>query len=334
VESEVLCPQGHLNIQQARFCRTCGEALGGAESAAPTQVVPPSITTAPAPTEALHIPTGKIAVPPATPLPPPPVAGAAAAAGAAAGMTEGRTYGAPTGETPAVVGGPAAIPYPVMARPAKSRTGLVVALIIAGVLVLALGGTVAALALTKHTSSAAATFSHTPSSPVTAPPPTTPAMTTPTTSPLAASEAQALAAMLSTSSADRSSIVSATAQITSCGDLYDAEQTLDQAASSRQQLISQLGTTTLSALPNSVQLVQALNAAWQASLSSDNSYAAYAGDELENSGGCVPNDPNDPNAQAAGQSDAAATTAKTQFVQLWSPIAQTFGLQQYSASDV
>jgi hypothetical protein len=48
----------------------------------------------------------------------------------------------------------------------------------------------------------------------------------------------------------------------------------------------------------------------------------------------VTNDPNDPNAEAAAQSDASATTAKTQFVQLWNPIAQTFGLQQYSPSDV
>ena len=112
------------------------------------------------------------------------------------------------------------------------------------------------------------------------------------------------------------------------------QETLDQAAASRRNLIAQLGQLQTGALPNGAALVQDLEAAWQASLDSDNSYAAYAGDEMSNFGGCVPNDPNDGNAQAAANSDSQATTAKTEFVNLWNSIAATYGLTQWPASNL
>lgn len=147
-------------------------------------------------------------------------------------------------------------------------------------------------------------------------------------------EAQALNTLLENSAQDRSQITAAVQQITSCGDLAGAQQTLDQAASSRQQLLSQLNQVQLGALSNSRQLILSLQSAWQASFQSDNSYAAYAGDELTNFGGCTPNDSGDPNAQAAAISDSQATAAKTQFVNIWDSIASQFGLPQWQASQL
>ncbi|MGH9079639.1 MAG: hypothetical protein ACRDYE_06115 [Acidimicrobiales bacterium] len=141
-----------------------------------------------------------------------------------------------------------------------------------------------------------------------------------------------MSSLLQNSAQDRSQIVAAVALITSCGDLQSAQQTLDQAASSRQSLLSELDQLQVGSTPNGGQLVQELRSAWQASLDSDNSYAAYARDESSQFNGCVPNDSSDRNAQAASNSDAQATAAKEQFVNLWNPIAATYGLPQWQAS--
>jgi len=51
-------------------------------------------------------------------------------------------------------------------------------------------------------------------------------------------------------------------------------------------------------------------------------------------GGCVPDDSGDANAQAAATADQQATAAKTQFVAVWNPIAATYGLPQWQASNL
>jgi len=223
-------------------------------------------------------------------------------------------------------------------RPRKRGAGMIVAVTALAVLVVGLGAAIAVIQLTKSSNTAptaARTAHRTGNGSGVATRPTSPALpltTTTTTDPVAETQAQQLSSLLANSAEDRSEIVSAVSQITSCGDLSAAQATLDQAETSRQGLLDQLGTMQLGSLPNSAALVQALQSAWQASLSSDSSYAAYAGDEMSNFNGCVPNDPNDTNAQAAARSDAQATAAKTEFVALWNPIAVTYGLPQYQQS--
>jgi hypothetical protein len=158
---------------------------------------------------------------------------------------------------------------------------------------------------------------------------------TPSTSPVdpVAHEADSLNTLLVRSASDRSAIVGATSDIPSCANLAADENTLSSAATSRQTLLDQLTQLDLSQLPDSATLVSTLTAAWQASLQSDRSYAAWAAD-LE-AAGCVGNgSSNDPNLQAAQSSDAQATMSKREFVAAWNGIAPTYNLPQYTPDQI
>jgi hypothetical protein len=168
--------------------------------------------------------------------------------------------------------------------------------------------------------------------------PTTPPATPPPTQPAsrpaspAASERQAatsLAGLLSQSSSDRSAINDAYNDAYGCGGNLSADQqTFEQAASNRQYLLSQLGSLPdAQTLPS--QMLTDLTNAWQASLSVDNDYAQWAGDE--NSSGCTLQDPS---YAAAGTPNEDATTDKNAFVGKWNAIAPQYSLPQYNGSQI
>jgi len=296
------CPNGHENSVTARFCRDCGQPIAQLPPvSAPTVGTGPSAeVTQVVPTAPIQPPTQAYPVAPGIYQPPPPQPGE-------------------------------------QQRPAPRRGSWSMVLVtVLAVALVALGGVLAAVKLSGNSSSTStvgtsATGNRSASLPATQ---VTPPPATPSTSTTAMVQAQAVGSLLQNSAQDRAAIVAAVSEITSCGDLSGAQETLDQAAASRRNLISQLGQLQTGALPNGAALVQDLEAAWQASLDSDNSYAAYAGDEMSNFGGCVPSDPNDANAQAAANSDSQATTAKTEFVNLWNSIAATYGLTQWQASNL
>jgi hypothetical protein len=150
----------------------------------------------------------------------------------------------------------------------------------------------------------------------------------------ATQEAEKINFLLSQSSNDRNAIVSATNDISNCGNLSQDETTLNNAAQSRQLLLNELPKLQISQLPGSSQLIAALTTAWQASKASDTSYAGWAGDLIQS--GCTPGQggQNDSNWQAAQASDAQATSAKTQSASLWAPIATAYGLPQYTYSQL
>ncbi len=136
-----------------------------------------------------------------------------------------------------------------------------------------------------------------------------------------------LAGLLARSVQDRSSIVAAAADVADCGPTLSQDpQTFQNAAASRQQLLSQLaslpGRSTLPAA-----LLQSLTGAWQASAAADQDLGKWAQDEV--SGGCTQNDQADPNFQAAAGPDDQATTDKKAFVDQWNPIASQYGLTTY-----
>lgn len=141
-----------------------------------------------------------------------------------------------------------------------------------------------------------------------------------------------VASMLSGSAADRTAILNAYQEVTSCGTrLTAAPKAFADAASSRRSLIASLaGLSGQAALPP--VLVSDLTKAWQASIAADNDYAKWADDEI--SQGCVPNDTGDPAYQSANGPDAQSTTYKDAFVALWSPVAADYGLTQYEASQL
>ncbi len=217
------------------------------------------------------------------------------------------------------------------AAPRRSR-GLLIAGIVVAVAVVAAGVTVGLL-LThspKHNSAAppaggasapasqgASTGNSSPSAPA--------------SSPAASGSAQQqaatrLAALLASSVSDRAAIDDAYNDVMSCGPTLSQDAgTFQQAVTSRQQLLSQLnGMPGASALPAS--MISSLSQAWQASISADQDFAAWAQDE---SGSCTPNDTADANYQAANGPDSQATTFKTAFVGQWNPIATQYSLQTY-----
>jgi hypothetical protein len=165
-------------------------------------------------------------------------------------------------------------------------------------------------------------------------PAASPAPTTPVTPAVPAEEvaAQHLSDLLAQSASDRGAIVSAVNDVNACGsDLSGDAQTFQQAATSRQRLLSQLSSLPdESALP--AQLVTDLAGAWQSSAHADQDFAGWANDE--NSGGCTPSDSSDANFQAATAPDDQATTDKQAFVSLWNPIATRYGLTAYQWNEL
>jgi hypothetical protein len=163
--------------------------------------------------------------------------------------------------------------------------------------------------------------------------PATPAATpSPSQSPAEQQAAGAVAGLLSQSVSDRSAINQAYNDVSDCGSLLGQDQqTFQQAASSRQSLISQLST-----LPDAQSLPAAilsdLTGAWQASEEVDQDYAQWASDE--NSQGCADQDYSDPSYEAAVSPNEEATSDKTAFVALWNPIAKKYGLPTYSQGEI
>lgn len=139
--------------------------------------------------------------------------------------------------------------------------------------------------------------------------------------------ANALAALLSRSVTDRSAITGSVSDVNQCGAALSQDaQAFDSAATSRQNLLSQLaGLPARTALPAS--MLQDLTRAWQASAAADQDLSQWAQDE--SAGACTPNDHADPHFQAAVGPDNQATSAKQAFVSQWNPIASEYGLANY-----
>ncbi len=139
--------------------------------------------------------------------------------------------------------------------------------------------------------------------------------------------AKALATLLAQSVTDRSAITGSVSDVNDCGPTLSQDaQTFDKAATSRQNLLSQLaGLPARTALP--AAMLQDLTRAWQASAAADQDLSQWAQDE--STGACTPNDHADPHFQAAVGPDDQATSAKQAFVSQWNPIASEYGLASY-----
>ncbi|HTU72902.1 MAG TPA: hypothetical protein VMG38_05230 [Trebonia sp.] len=163
--------------------------------------------------------------------------------------------------------------------------------------------------------------------------PATP-VATPASSKAAAEQqaASALSRLLTQSVSDRSAITQAYNDVSGCGPLLGQDQqTFEQAASSRQSLITQL-----SSLPGAQSLPAAmlsdLTGAWQASQQVDQDYAQWSNDE--DTQGCASQDYTNPSYQAADSPNQQATSDKTAFVSLWNPIARKYGLPTYDQGEI
>ena len=306
------CPNGHVVKPETAYCATCGAATTHSEDTTrlvtpPPAEVAPTVATAAvgAPTLSQPLPSSTVSPPPA--VPPPTV---------------------PTRES---------APPPMGAPVPIQRKGRLNPLVWVGIgLAVVLGGAAVAIALTASKSpSASSPVSHTQATtsrpPRSTQPPTT-AISSSSTQPLAQQQATELSGLLSQSANDRAAIVGAVADIASCGNLSGDQTTLTNAHTSRESLLSQLQSLDLSALPGGSQLDTYLTNAWQASASSDQSYANWASDQMTS--GCTVNDDSDVNFENAQVSDGQSTTNKTSFAALWNPVASSYGLPTVTASSI
>jgi hypothetical protein len=144
--------------------------------------------------------------------------------------------------------------------------------------------------------------------------------------------AQALAALLAQSGADRAAITKAFSAVADCSAGLSQDETIfSNAASSHQALLGKLAALPdRSALPAS--MLQDLTAAWQASGQADQDFANWTHDEISH--GCSTNYRSDASYQAATGPDDRATTDKKAFAALWTAIADEYSLPGYQYNQI
>jgi hypothetical protein len=138
---------------------------------------------------------------------------------------------------------------------------------------------------------------------------------------------------LALSASIRPTVQNAISNVQSCaGSLASAESALRQASTTRQAILRDLRTLSVSGLPNGAQLVGALSAAMQDSRNADNDYHAWIADLAASASACG-SDPNqDPNYVAAASASSAATTYKDAFLAIWNPMAPHYEQQTYTVT--
>jgi len=136
-----------------------------------------------------------------------------------------------------------------------------------------------------------------------------------------------LSGLLAQSVTDRAAVIDAVADVRGCGpSLRQDAQTFTNSASSRQRLLSRLGS-----LPGRPLLPTAmlrdLTSAWQASAQVDADLARWANDMIAD--GCHHDSQSDAGLQASYAPERQATVGKEAFASLWNPMARQYGLTTY-----
>lgn len=144
--------------------------------------------------------------------------------------------------------------------------------------------------------------------------------------------AQALAALLAQSGADRAAVTQAVNAVAACSSGLSQDETVfSNAASSHQALLGKLAALPgRSALP--APMLSDLTAAWQASAQADQDFAQWAQDEISH--GCSTNNESDASYQAAKAPDDQATKDKRAFAAQWTAIAEEYGLPLYQYNQI
>ncbi|MFD0272774.1 hypothetical protein ACFVHB_02550 [Kitasatospora sp. NPDC127111] len=152
-----------------------------------------------------------------------------------------------------------------------------------------------------------------------------------TVSPEVKAQAQPLSDLLGTASDSRTAVVNAVGAVQKCDKLPESQQALTDAAGKRRELQSKLSALKTDKLPGGPQLVEQLNAAWTASATADDEYAAWAADMQA---GCDAKKTDNQHYKNAVQASGAATNAKKQASGLWNTIAGQTGLPTRGDGDL
>lgn len=141
-------------------------------------------------------------------------------------------------------------------------------------------------------------------------------------------QARRLDALLMTSNSSRTTVINAVASIKVCKNLANSASDLRTAAGERDNLVTRLSNMTLDKLPNSLELVNQLTAAWAASSAADNHYADWAAQVAQPKGCHKGQAKTTPQVQQGNLSSGEATIAKQKAAGLWNAIARQYGLTQ------
>jgi hypothetical protein len=141
-----------------------------------------------------------------------------------------------------------------------------------------------------------------------------------------------LSGLLAQSVTDRAAVIDAAEDVRGCGpSLRQDARTFARAASSRQHLLSRLGSLPgRSLLP--APMLQDLTGAWQASAQVDTDLARWANDTIAR--GCHRNRRSDAGLRASYVPERRATTDKHAFASLWNSVAKRYGLTTYQPSQL
>ncbi len=141
-----------------------------------------------------------------------------------------------------------------------------------------------------------------------------------------------LSGLLAQSVTDRAAVTGAAEDVRGCGpSLRQDARTFASAASSRQSLLSRLGSLPGSSLLPAAML-QDLSGAWQASAQVDTDLARWAEGKIAR--GCHRNSRPDARLRASYVPEGKATVGKQAFAGLWNPVARRYGLTTYQPSQL
>jgi hypothetical protein len=136
-----------------------------------------------------------------------------------------------------------------------------------------------------------------------------------------------LSGLLALSVTDRAAVINAVADVRGCGpSLRQDARTFAHAASSRQRLLSRLGSLPGRSLLSAAMLHD-LTGAWQASAQVDTDLARWAEGKIAR--GCHRNSRPDASLRASYVPEGQAIADKQAFARLWNPIARRYGLTTY-----
>ncbi|MFI6848780.1 hypothetical protein OG535_22635 [Kitasatospora sp. NBC_00085] len=152
-----------------------------------------------------------------------------------------------------------------------------------------------------------------------------------TVNPEVKAQAQPLSDLLGTASDSRTAVVNAVGAVQKCDKLPESQQALADAAGKRRELQTKLAALKTDKLPGGPQLVEQLNAAWTASATADDEYAAWATDMQA---ACDAKKADNQHYKNAVQASSTATNAKKQASALWNAIAGQTGLPTRGDGDL
>ncbi|MGW5635920.1 hypothetical protein [Streptomyces sp. NPDC003832] len=146
----------------------------------------------------------------------------------------------------------------------------------------------------------------------------------------AKAQAVELDKLLAVSGDSRTMVINAVADVRACNNLDQAAKDLRDAAKQRNDLVTKLSGLSVDQLPQHTELTAALNAAWQASASADNHYAAWADQVAQRKGQLCKKGQarSTPQTQQGDRASGTATTEKGKAAGLWNSIAKSYGLTE------